>query len=52
MKQSSTFKYVMIKILNLFYPELQLINTKPIMKSKLKDLLDEFKSRRNFGIRL
>ena len=29
--------------LNLFDPELQLINTKPIIKSKLKELLSELK---------
>ena len=32
-----------IKILNLFDPELQLINTKPIIKNKLKELLSELK---------
>ena len=31
-------------ILNLFDPELQLINTKPVIKSKLKELLSELKS--------
>ena len=30
-------------ILNLFDPELQLINTNPIIKSKLKELLNELK---------
>ena len=29
------------KILNLFDPELQLINTKPMIKSKLKELLNK-----------
>ena len=33
-----------IKILNLFDPELQLINAKPIIKSKLKELLSELKN--------
>ena len=32
-----------IKFLNLFDPELQLINTKPIIKNKLKGLLHELK---------
>ena len=32
-----------IKILNLFDPELQLINTKPLIKNKLKELLSELK---------
>ena len=32
-----------IKILNLFDPGLQLINTKPIIKNKLKELLSELK---------
>ena len=32
-----------VEILNLFDPELQLINTKPVIKNKLKELLNEFK---------
>ena len=32
-----------IKILNLFDPELQLINTKPIIKNKLRKFLSELK---------
>ena len=32
-----------IEILNLFNPELQLINTKPIIKNKLKHLLGQLK---------
>ena len=32
-----------IEILNLFDPELQLINTKPMIKSKLKEFLSELK---------
>ena len=32
-----------IKIVNLFDPELQLANTKPIFKNKLKELLNELK---------
>ena len=32
------------KILNLFDPGLQLINTKPVIKSKLKELLSQLKS--------
>ena len=31
------------EILNLFDPELQLINTKPVIKKKLKELLGELK---------
>ena len=33
-----------VKILNLFDQELQLINTKPVIKNKLKELLSELKS--------
>ena len=33
-----------VKILNLFDPELQLINTKTITKNKLKEFLNELKS--------
>ena len=32
-----------VEILNLFNPELQLINTKPVIKNKLKELLSELK---------
>ena len=32
-----------MNILNLFDPELQLINTKPMIKNKLKELLSELK---------
>ena len=32
-----------IEILNLFDPELQLMNTKPIIRNKLKELLSELK---------
>ena len=32
-----------IKILNLFYPDLTLINIKPIFKNILKELLSELK---------
>ena len=32
------------EILNLFDPQLQLINTKPVIENKLKDLLNELKS--------
>ena len=32
-----------VEILNLYDPELQLINTKPVIKNKLKVLLNEFK---------
>ena len=33
-----------VEILNLFDPELQLINTKPVIKNKLKELLNELKN--------
>ena len=33
-----------IEILNIFDPELQLINTKPMIKNKLKELLSELKN--------
>ena len=32
-----------VEILNLFDPELQLINTKPMIKNKLKELLSQLK---------
>ena len=32
-----------VEILNLFDPELQLINTKPMIKNKLKELLSDLK---------
>ena len=32
-----------IEILNLFNPDLQLINTKPVIKNKLKELISELK---------
>ena len=32
-----------VEVLNLFDPELQLINTKPVIKNKLQELLSEFK---------
>ena len=32
-----------VKILDLFDPELQLINTKPMIKNKLKELISELK---------
>ena len=47
MQSNSSDKYVHrynIEILNLFDPELQLINTKPMIKSKLKELLSELKN--------
>ena len=46
MQSNSSDKYVHhynIEILNLFDPELQLINTKPMIKNKLKKLLSELK---------
>ena len=45
--QSNSFdKYVHgynIEILNLFDPQLQLINTKPMIKNKLKEFLSKLK---------
>ena len=45
--QSSSFDNFIrqfdFKVWNLFYPELQLINTKPIVKNKLKELLSGLK---------
>ena len=35
--------YYNVKILNLSDPELQLNNTKPVIKKKLKELLSDFK---------
>ena len=32
-----------VKIMNLFHPDLQLINTKPMIKNKVKELLNELK---------
>ena len=47
MMQSSSYDncicHVNIKVFNIFNPELQLINTKPIIKNKLKELLSKFK---------
>ena len=46
MQSNSSDKYVYrfnIEILNLFDPELQLINTKPMIKNKLKELLSDLK---------
>ena len=37
-----------VEILNLFNPELQLINTKPVIKNKLKGLLNELKKFRQY----
>ena len=36
-----------VEIMNIFYPEIQLINTKPIIINKLKELLKELKK---FGV--
>ena len=47
MQLNSSDKYVHrynIEILNLFETELQLINTKPMIKNKLKELLSEVKN--------
>ena len=35
--------YYNVETLNLFDPELQLINIKPVIKNKLKELLSELK---------
>ena len=35
--------YINIEISNIFDPELQLINTEPVIKNKLKVLLSELK---------
>ena len=46
MQLNSSDKYVHcydIEILNVFDPELQLINTKPMIKNKLKELISESK---------
>ena len=37
-----------VEILNIFDPELQLINTKPMIKNKLKELLSELKKFRQY----
>ena len=37
-----------IEILNLFEPELQLINTKPMIKNKLEELLSDLKRFRQY----
>ena len=41
-----------IKILNLFDPELQLINTKLVIKNKLKNLIVELKNPDNFSLKV
>ena len=44
MRSNSSDKYINcynIEILNLFDPELQMVNTKPMLKSKLKEMLSE-----------
>ena len=35
---------ITLKSLNIFDPELQLINNKPVIKNKLKELLSELKN--------
>ena len=55
MQSNSSDKYVHrynIDILNLFDPELQLINTIPMIKNKLKELLNELKSSESDNISL
>ena len=39
-----------VEILNLFDPELQLMNTKPVIKKKIKELLSELKRFKVHGI--
>ena len=41
--------YIAIEILSHFDPEVQLINTKSMIKNKLKELLSEFK---NFKVQI
>ena len=45
--QSNSFDNIIdhynVKILNIFDPELQMINTKPLIKSKFKELLSGLK---------
>ena len=41
-----------IKILNLFDPELQLINTQLVIKNKLKNLIVELKNPDNFSLKV
>ena len=41
--------YISIEILSHFDPEVQLINTKSMIKNKLKELLSEFK---NFKVQI
>ena len=48
MQSSSSESYVLmyicnIEVLDFFNPELQLINTKSVMKNKLKDILSDLK---------
>ena len=46
MQSNFSDKYVHgqnVEILNLFDPELQVINTKEVIKNKLKELLNELK---------
>ena len=45
---SNCIHHYNVGILNLFDPELQLINTKPMIKNKLKELLSELKKFRQF----
>ena len=40
-----------VEILNLFVPDFQLINTKPVIKSKLKELISELKIFRKILVR-
>ena len=40
-----------VEILNLFDPDFQLINTKPAIKSKLKELISELKIFRKILVR-
>ena len=39
-----------VEILNLFDPELQLVNTKPMIKNKLKEFLSEMKNFKVYAI--
>ena len=51
MQSNFSDKYVHgqnVEILNLFDPELQVINTKQVIKNKLKELLNELKKIRQY----
>ena len=54
MQSNSSENYIQhynVEILNLFDPDFQLINTKPAIKSKLKELISELKIFRKILVR-